>query len=96
MRFQAEKTALEAQIMQYKHKVAELEAIIIDVTKDTQRLNNLFYEKNKEVESLKNQIGSGDFVNAEEFEKLQRENNELKKALGVSFFINDIYDGLDK
>jgi len=69
--------------MQYKHKVAELEAIIIDVTKDSQRLNGLFYEKNMEAESYKKQIGSGDFVNAEEFEKLQKENNELRKNLSV-------------
>ncbi len=83
MKFEAERTAYEAQIMQLKHKIAEMEAIIVDVTKDNQRLTGLYHEKNKEYETLKQQTGSGGFVSLEDFERLQRENTDLKKNLMV-------------
>ena len=69
--------------MQYKHKVVELETIIADITKENQRLSGLYYEKNVETENLKRRVGGTDFSSSEEYERLQKENGELKKALTV-------------
>ena len=78
VRFQAERTSYEAQIMQYKHKVSELEAIIIDATKESQRMAGLYHEKAAELELLKKR-GSSEAYGLEDFEKLLKENERLKK-----------------
>lgn len=82
VRFQAERTAYEAQIMQYKHKISELEAIIIDITKESQRMTGLYHEKSSELELLKKR-GSSEAYGLEDFDKLLKENERLKKDVIV-------------
>jgi len=84
VRFQAERTAYEAQIMQYKHKISELEAIIIDITKESQRMTGLYHEKSSELELLKKR-GSSEAYGLEDFDKLLKENERLKKDVIVYF-----------
>jgi len=78
IRFQAERTAYEAQIMQYKHKISELEAIIVDITKENQRITGILHEKTSELEIFKKR-GSSDHYSSEEFDRILKENESLKK-----------------
>ncbi len=89
IRFQAERTAYEAQIMQYKHKISELEAIIIDVTKESQRMTGLYHEKSSELELLKKR-GSSAAYGLDDFEKLLKENEKLKKEVIVNLWKFDL------
>jgi len=82
IRFQAERTAYEAQIMQYKHKIGELETIIVDITRESQRLSSHLRESGIEAQQhIRKQSGFIGMVDMEEHQKVQRENENLKKLL---------------
>jgi len=82
IRFQAERTAYEAQIMQYKHKIEELETVIVAITRESQRLSSHLRESGIEAQQhIRKQSGFIGMVDMEEHQKVQRENENLKKLL---------------
>lgn len=83
IRFQAERSSYETQIMQMKHKIAELEATVVDYNKEIERLNGLYTETKKQAEAFKNRYGSLDQSSVGELDILRRENEQLKKAIWV-------------
>ena len=87
IRFQAERSAYETQIMQMKHKIAELEATVSDLTREIERLNGLYTEIKKQAEAFKNRYGSLDQVSGGEYELLRRENEMLKKNSWVMIIL---------
>ena len=86
IRFQAERSSYETQIMQMKHKIAELEATNVDYNKEIERLNGLYTETKKQAEAFKNRYGSLDQSSVGEIDILRRENEHLKKTIWVVFF----------
>lgn len=85
IRFQAERSSYETQIMQMKHKIAELEATVLDLTKEVERLNGLYTETKKQAEAFKNRYGSLDQSSVGELDMLRRENDQLRKTIWVKF-----------
>lgn len=69
--------------MQYKHKIEELETIIVGITRESQRLSSHLHERGIEVQNIRKQSGFIGMVDLEEHQKLQRENENLKKLLLV-------------
>ena len=62
VRFAAERAAYETQIMQLRQKLAEYELRINDYAKDNQRLNQLYFEKQKEAEAARDRVTSSSDV----------------------------------
>jgi len=81
IRFQAERSSYETQIMQMKHKIAELEATVFDYNKEIERLNGLYTETKKQAEAFRNRYGSLDQSSVGELDLLRKENEGLKKAI---------------
>lgn len=83
IRFQAERSAYDTQIMQMKHKIAELEATVIDLHKEVDRLNGLYTETKKQAEAFRNRYGSLDPGSGGELDNLRRENEQFRKTIWV-------------
>jgi len=81
IRFQAERSSYETQIMQMKHKIAELEATVFDYNKEIERLNGLYTETKKQAEAFRNRYGSLDQSSVGELDLLRKENENLKKSI---------------
>ena len=71
--------------MQLKQKVRELDTQIGDLKRDSERVNILYNEKKREIESLKNSQGQIEYGAHEELISLRKENDHLKKAIAVDF-----------
>ena len=75
-KYQAEKSALAAEILQYRQKVQELEANVQDLMQENEKLNGTYSFHEKEIENLRAQ--NRNKVNLGELEALKRENESLR------------------
>ena len=71
--------------MQLKQKLRELDTEIGDLKRDNERINILYTEKKREIESLKNSQGQIEYGAHEELLSLRKENDHLKRAVAVDF-----------
>jgi len=80
VRYQAEKAALETEIMQHRQKIGELEVHIRELTQDNEKAKDSYYELQKETDSLRLQVKDLTAANPrlENADELKRENEKLK------------------
>jgi len=79
VRFAAERSAFETQIMQLRQKLCEFELRITDLTKENQRFNQLYAEKQKEVEMITQRSSSDKGGYSYEVEELRRELDNYRR-----------------
>ena len=93
MRFKAERAAYEAQTLQYKQKLEELETKISYMTTEQERINELYLEKKKEVETMRLKASAAsvvDLSSTKELESLRREVESLKREKFVRLDFEDV------
>lgn len=77
IRFAAEKAAFEAEIMQNKQKIEELNSRIESLARENQKLSALASDRKREIDQLK--LKFGDTNLSDQLEALRKENEDLKK-----------------
>jgi len=79
IRFEAERSALETQIMQLRQKLAEHEGTIADLSKETQKYHGLYNDKLYEAEELRSRLNSFDGEHTSEIHDLIKEVDLYKR-----------------
>jgi len=91
IRFAAERSAFETQIMQLRQKLSEFELKITDLTKENQRLNHLYSDKQREFLMISQQYSTERGGNSNELDQARQElefyrnNNSDSKELRLKF-----------
>ena len=87
VRFKAERAAYEAQILQFKQRLEELEVTVKDLTSENERLNALYLERRRENDKLKlRQSNVEQSSNTHETELLRKEIESLRREKFVQIF----------